>query len=104
LRDEIWRQRRIEFWGEGLSFYDLMRLAKGVNRIGGGYPERHVYNIAPDDNLLLLRFPSRSTGFVNAALTEANNNPEATPLTVYSEEGEMLPDVDYAYWYDEGNT
>ena len=104
LRDEIWRQRRIEFWGEGLSFYDLMRLAKGVNRIGGGYPERHVYNIAPDDNLLLLRFPSRTTEFVNAALTEANNNPEATPPTVYSEEGEMLPDVDYAYWYDEGNT
>lgn len=68
-----------------------MRLAKGVNRIGGGYPERHVYNIAPDDILLLLRFPSRSTGFVNAALTEANNNPEATPPTVYSEEGRCCP-------------
>lgn len=100
LRDEIWRQRRIEFWGEGLSFYDLMRLGKGVNRIGGGYPSDHIFNIAPDDNLLLLRFPELSTGFVNVALNEDNNNPETEAPTVYTEDGEVAPVIDFAYWYD----
>lgn len=100
LRDQIWMQRRMEFWGEGLSFLDLMRLGKGVNRLGGGYPAEHVFNIAPDDNILLLRFPS-STKYANYALSseDFNNNPEAGVPTIYTEDGEIRPETDLAYYY-----
>lgn len=32
LQDEIWMQRRVEFWGEGMSYFDIKRLGKGVTR------------------------------------------------------------------------
>lgn len=95
LRDLIWQQRRIEFWGEGLSYFDLMRLNKGVNRIGGGYPAPHLFNIAPDDNNLLRRFPVQIGNFINVALTEDNNNPLADDPIIYNEEGEAQAEQDY---------
>lgn len=30
--NEIWQQRRIEFWGEGVAFLDIKRLEKGITR------------------------------------------------------------------------
>ncbi|MDR3134009.1 MAG: RagB/SusD family nutrient uptake outer membrane protein [Prevotellaceae bacterium] len=30
--NEIWQQRRIEFWGEGIAFFDIKRLEKGITR------------------------------------------------------------------------
>lgn len=102
LRDVIWNQRRIEFWGEGLSFYDLMRLNKGVNRIGGLYPVLHNYKIAADDPILLLRFPDmeKINKLKNVALTESNNNPEAEKPTVYDENGDVIPFAARIYSYD----
>jgi hypothetical protein len=32
LRNEIWWQRRVEFWGEGLATFDIKRLYKGIIR------------------------------------------------------------------------
>ena len=32
VQDAVWIQRRIELWGEGLSYFDLMRLRKGIDR------------------------------------------------------------------------
>ena len=32
FRNEIWWQRRIEFWGEGLAMFDVKRLQKGIIR------------------------------------------------------------------------
>lgn len=32
VQDAVWLQRRIELWGEGLSYYDLLRLRKGIDR------------------------------------------------------------------------
>lgn len=102
LLDEIWHQRRIEFWGEGLSFFDLMRLNKGVNRLGGGYPEWNNYIIAPDDPLLLLRFPIiNTTTFNNAALVDdAVNNPETEDPTPYTDSGEIVPYDGYVYSFN----
>ncbi len=45
LIDEIWRQRRIELWGEGLSYFDLLRLNKPLDRRGGGWDIDWVYNV-----------------------------------------------------------
>ena len=48
IQEEIYRQRRIEFWGEGLIWFDIMRLNKGVDRRGAGFPQAaSVYNIEP---------------------------------------------------------
>lgn len=32
FQNEIWWQRRVEFWGEGLSMFDIKRLNKGIIR------------------------------------------------------------------------
>ena len=43
--DEVWRQRRIELWGEGLAYFDLLRLNKPLDRRGGGWDVDWVYNV-----------------------------------------------------------
>lgn len=57
IQDEIWRQRRIEFWGEGISYFDLMRLNKGIDRRDGGFPSAYVFNVPAGDNLMRLLIP-----------------------------------------------
>ena len=58
IQDEVHRQRRIELWGEGLSWFDIMRLRKPVDRRGAGFPNPNmVLNIAPDDPILLWPIP-----------------------------------------------
>lgn len=51
--DEIWFQRRIELWGEGFSYFDMMRLQKPLDRRGGGFPAEWVFNIAAGDPCLI---------------------------------------------------
>lgn len=41
FQNEIWWQRRIEFWGEGLATYDIKRLNKGIIR---NYPNSNHIN------------------------------------------------------------
>ena len=48
VQELIWNKRRLEFWGEGLSWLDLKRLNKGVDRRGLGFPAAYVYNVKPD--------------------------------------------------------
>lgn len=57
VQEAVWNQRRIEFWGEGLSWFDIKRLNKGVNRLGGGFPESAVFNFEPNSGELILRIP-----------------------------------------------
>ena len=46
VQDAVWTQRRIELWGEGFCYFDLLRLNKGLDRRGGGYESTWVYNVA----------------------------------------------------------
>ena len=55
IQDEVWQQRRIEFFGEGLSYFDLMRLKKGIDRCGHGFPATGVFVFEPESPEL--RFP-----------------------------------------------
>ena len=81
------RHRRIELWGEGLNWYDIMRLETGVDRRGGGYPNASmIFNISPDDNILLWRIPEAEIQ-ANIALNEGDNNPSAPAPT-------PVPDID----------
>lgn len=45
FQDEVWRQRRIELWGEGFCYFDLLRLNKGLDRRGTGIEAEWVYNV-----------------------------------------------------------
>lgn len=46
FRNEIWWQRRVEFWGEGLATFDIKRLNKGIIRSypGSNHPEDYQWN------------------------------------------------------------
>lgn len=83
LQNEIWRQRRIEFWGEGLSWFDIMRLNKDVDRRGGGYPDAaYIFHIKAGSPILLWRLPEAEIQ-ANPGLTDADNNPSASkPVAV----------------------
>ena len=74
VQEECWMQRRIEFLGEGLSTFDLMRLKKDFDRTGGGWLSVFNYNVRADDPVLLLCIPeSEENG--NKAFSAADNNP-----------------------------
>lgn len=68
FQEEVLRQRRIELWGEGLAFFDLMRLNKGVDRTNGACMDAYNYVIEPFDPVLIYCIP----------LSEMNANPQIT--------------------------
>lgn len=53
LQDEVWKQRRLELWGEGFSYFDMMRLQKTLDRRGSGIDPAWVFVVAPDDPVLI---------------------------------------------------
>ena len=59
LVEEVWMQRRIELWGEGHSYFDLMRMKKGVDRRGAGFAAENVFNIPAGDAALIFPIPDR---------------------------------------------
>ncbi len=93
--EEIYRQRAIEFWGEGLTFFDMMRFefplvratqssiqaksgpAKDHNQ--GGYPEGARFNLEKNDPRFLFQFPR----------VEILNNPKV----VQNPAGEKIEDM-----------
>ena len=93
LQDEIWRQRRIEFWGEGLSWFDIMRLGKDVDRRGAGYESHLVFNIPAGSDILLWRIPVSEIK-TNPLISENDNNPEANaPEPVDDYTSGITPDM-----------
>lgn len=72
FRDEVWFQRRIELWGEGFSYYDMLRLKKDMDRVGGGWPIDNVYTVKADDPLLIYPIP-QSVITTNPLITEGEN-------------------------------
>lgn len=73
LQDAVYFQRRIELWGEGFSYYDLMRLKKTLDRRNGGWPADYTYVVESSDPVLIYPFP-QSEITANKALTDADNN------------------------------
>jgi imidazole glycerol phosphate synthase subunit HisF len=63
--DEIWFQRRIELWGEGFSYFDMMRFQKDLDRVGAGYDVTLVYQVSANDPVLIYEIIQ----------SEAENNP-----------------------------
>ena len=85
FQNEVWLQRRIELWGEGHAYTDIMRLKKNVVRCDktgkSDYPDAWQFNIAADDGILLYRIPTRETN-ANGAIdpVKDNNNEGQFPV------------------------
>ena len=84
FQNEIWWQRRIEFWGEGLATFDIKRLNKGIIR---SYPntnhlETRRWNTTEPPVWMDFCIVQSETNY-NLACT---NNPTPIPPTSDSEE------------------
>ena len=78
IQDAVYFQRRIELWGEGLNWYDIMRLNKDVDRRGGGYPNASmIFHVTAGSDILLWRIPEAEIQ-ANSALGTSDNNPSAS--------------------------
>ena len=76
--DDVWFQRRIELWGEGFSFLDILRLKKPVERIGTNYDQATLgYNLPAESKIFLWRIPECEISS-NSGISNADNN-EAVP-------------------------
>lgn len=81
FREAIWMQRRIEFWGEGLSYFDLMRFEKGIDRRGAGFDAAWVFVIEPTDPIMRYQITQEEAqtnpliGDVEEGLTWTTPNP-----------------------------
>ncbi len=75
LDDEIWWQRRVELWGEGFAFGDIMRLQKPIIRSNSvNWPTSWIQDIEAGNGVLLWRIPQAEIES-NKGISEADNNP-----------------------------
>jgi len=74
LIDRILVERRIELWGEGFAFYDLMRLKKGLNRTNHIFAAEPGNTIAPEDKVFIYKIPQTEIDN-NPFIAEADQNP-----------------------------
>lgn len=77
VQELVHKQRQIEFFGEGLSWFDTMRLGKGVDRRASNWPSAYTYYMAPDAPQLIYCIP---TGEINGnpLIGENDANPESS--------------------------
>lgn len=81
LQDEVWLQRRMEFWGEGYALFDILRLKKPIVRKGTNYAAIVQFNLEPESQIMIYRIPQAEME-VNAGITDADNNPAAPQPTL----------------------
>lgn len=76
FQNEVWWQRRVEFWGEGLSMYDIKRLDKGIIRSydGTNHVDAYQWNTTSAPNWMNWCITQAETNYN----TDCTNNP--TPV------------------------
>lgn len=79
--DEVWKQRRIEFWGEGMAFFDIMRLGKDIDRRNSNYEIDYRWLVKAGDPILLYRIPKDEIE-ANNGISDSDNNPATDLPTV----------------------
>lgn len=80
VQDAVFLQKRIELWGEGLVYFDYMRLNKGIDRRRSRAPYVYTYNIEPESPCLIYCIPDGEIT-ANRAISDADNNPSASRPT-----------------------
>ena len=84
---EMLTQKRIEFWGEGILFYDYKRLGKGITRgyEDSNHPSVWQFNTphrSPQWNIVISSVGEMQS---NGAITQATNNPDPSGMLVVEE-------------------
>lgn len=80
FNDEILRQRRIEFWGEGIVFYDYKRMEKNVVTDYDGTNHLDGYRFNTLENYVAPRMNSCFPLDETLYNTELKNNPDPTGI------------------------
>lgn len=80
FQEEVVRQRRIELWGEGLAYFDVMRLNQGIDRVGTRAADQMNYQIASGDPCLIFCIPQDELT-ANKLISAADNNPAGSRPT-----------------------
>lgn len=84
--DAIWLQRRVELWGEGINYFDVLRLGKPIDRQSNGASnwldpdnlmDAYAYYIPAGSPVLIYQIPE-SVIQNNPQITQADQNPTGT--------------------------
>lgn len=88
FQNEVWWQRRVEFWGEGLATFDIKRLDKGIIRsyANTNHPVTGRWNTDVVPQWMIWCIIGTETSY-NSALS-GNNNP--TPVRPSSDSPEYV--------------
>ena len=95
VQEAVWQQRRIELWGEGLAYYDLMRLKKPVDRRGAGFEYNYVFNIPDGDAARIYQIPSTEMDRNVALVQNPLGDYDPQPVEDYEVE---IPNPDDEQW------
>lgn len=64
----------LNFGVRAFLIFDILRLNKGIDRRGAGFPAAYVFNVPAGDNTLIYRIPeSEEQG--NSLISASDNNP-----------------------------
>lgn len=86
VQEACFQQRRVELFGEGRIYFDYLRLHKGCNRVGAGFPAEWTYDIPADDQIFILPIPSAEINGNKMFNSAANNPPMPQPNPVQAGE------------------
>ena len=76
LEDEIWWQRRVELWGEGFAWGDIMRLEKPIIRTNStNWPAEWAEQDVPAKHGVLIWLIPQAEIEANAGISVSDNNP-----------------------------
>lgn len=72
--EDVFLQKRLELWGEGVIFYDYLRLKKGINRNYPGTNHSYTLNLPGGDWRFLYQIPQDEMDN-NSELSYSDQNP-----------------------------
>lgn len=81
VQEDVWNQRRIEFWGEGINYYTDRRLKKGMDRNGCGFDPKYSYTFSGTDQIWVMPIPESEING-NKLFSNTDNNPSVSAPTL----------------------
>lgn len=73
----------MELWGEGVSYFDMMRMNEGLDRRGAGFEPSLVFDIDADDPVLLYHIPQAESNANKILGYKDEATPSPQPVADY---------------------
>lgn len=80
IQELVYSRRRVELWGEGLSYFDLQRLNKTIDRRNDNFPASVTYVIPANDDIRIYVIPQAETTANKLIPVSEANTPGVSPL------------------------